>query len=149
MGLQKTVAWSLVSAVTLLAVALRIEEPLYRATLSVLAVTPLFYLAINSAVKTKRIADRRAYLNLRRVTDEFLVHVRNLNRLKIIAQTDRELAEADEMIDQIVSQMHDTVERIRVVAGQTGPMAAGRQRAAEAKRQPDPQLRTAEPTKPA
>lgn len=149
MGLQKTVAWSLVSAVTLLAVAMRIEEQLFRATLSVLAVTPLLYLAISSAVQSKRIADRRAYLNLRRVTDEFLMNVRNLNRLKIISQTDSELAEADEMVDEIVKQMHDLVEKIRTVAGQTGPAASAEQAASPAKRDAEPQLRTAEPTKPA
>ncbi len=149
MGLQKTVAWSLVSAVTLLAVAVRVEEPLFRATLSVLAVTPLLYLAVSAAVQTKRIADRRAYLNLRKVTDEFLMNVRNLNRLKIISQTDSELGEADEMIDEIVKQMHDLVERIRVVAGQSGPTTSAEQPASDGKREAEPQLRQAEPTKPA
>ncbi len=121
MGLQKTIAWSVVSGATLIAVALLIEQPLLRAVLALLAASPLCYVAVGAAVRSKRIAERRAYLGLRQATDEFLVQVRNLNRLKVIAESDQELQEAEEMIEEVVAQMHDLVERIRELAGRPGP----------------------------
>lgn len=118
----KMLGWSIVSAVLLVMVALTVEDTVQRAFLSLFAAAPLFYVVYDSGMRSKRIAERRSYLGLRKVTDDFLDQVRNLNRLKVIAQSDRELGEAEEMIEQVVQQMHALVDEIREMAGKTGPV---------------------------
>ncbi len=120
MGASKTMGWCVVSAIAVIAVAFRIDQPPLRAVLSVLAATPLLYVVMSAVVSARQIANRREYMGLRQATEEFLRSVRDLNRLKVIAQEDRELSEAEEMIDVVVSQMHRLVDRIRSVAGQSG-----------------------------
>ncbi len=131
MGASKTVGWSVVSAIAVIAVAFQVDQPPLRAVLSVLAATPLLYAAISSVMSAKRIADRREYVDLRQATEEFLRSVRDLNSLKVIAQEDTELSEAEEMIDVVVSQMHRLVDRIRSVAGHSGRVAGDEQGRAE------------------
>jgi hypothetical protein len=123
MGYHKTVAWALVSAATLVAVSLAVEAPVLRATLSIFAVSPLVYLALRIVIAAKRIKEKREFLKLRQLTDDFLNNVRNLNRLKVIAQSENDLAEAEHMVDQVVVKMHELVEQIRQVAGQTSRAA--------------------------
>ena len=109
--------------IALLVVTTLIDPVALRATLSILAVAPIMYVTVRSAVRRARrfAKEQRINMALRAVTTEFILSVRNLNRLKIIAQEDEELIEAEEMIDEIVAQMHNLVDRIRSSAGQPVP----------------------------
>ncbi len=64
-------------------------------------------------------------MNLRNVTDAFLMNVRNLNRLTVAAQAHDAPVDVDAKIDQVVAQMHGLVDRIRAAAGKEEP-AEGR-----------------------
>jgi hypothetical protein len=64
-------------------------------------------------------------MRLRTVTDEFIMHVRNLNRLKVIAQGRNPPEDISRMMDEVVQRMHSTVDRIRDVAGQESPPVEG------------------------
>ncbi len=109
--------------IALLVVTTLIDPVALRATLSILAVAPIIYMTVRNAVRRERrfAKEQRINMALRAVTTEFILSVRNLNRLKIIAQEDEELIEAEEMIDEIVAQMHSLVDRIRSSAGQPVP----------------------------
>lgn len=119
----RTIVWSAISGVTLLIVAVMIGDPLGRGILSLAAVSPVFYFALHSAMKEKEAMDRRTFLGLRKVTDDFLAQVRNLNRLKMIAEADVDLPESEGMVEEVVAEMHRLVEEIRHVAGHAGPVA--------------------------
>lgn len=134
----KMFGWSIVSVLLLLAIALSVDDAVQRAFLSLFAATPLFYVVYDSGQRSKKITTRRSYLGLRKVTDDFLDQVRNLSRLRSLAQSGQESAEVEAMIGQAVQEMHSLIEQIRQVAGKTGPVSEviqpGRPQAAAAGR---------------
>jgi hypothetical protein len=119
-------AWLWVAAggvIALVVVSVAVPEPAFRALLSVLAVVPLLYVSIRVALGSERqvAQERRKFLKLRNVTDEFIMNVRNLNRLTVIAQAEDAPHDTNAMIDEVVERMHHLVERMREAAGQAGP----------------------------
>jgi hypothetical protein len=121
--MQFHMAWLWVAAggvVALVFVSVAVPEPAFRALLSVLAIVPLLYVTVRVALGSERqlAHERRRYMKLRNVTDEFIMHVRNLNRITIIAKGDDPPDDAKGMIDDIIERMHGLVERMRDAAGQ-------------------------------
>lgn len=116
-------AWLWVAAggvVALVFVSVAVPEPAFRALLSVLAIVPLLYVTVRVALGSERqlAHERRRYMKLRNVTDEFIMHVRNLNRITVISKGDDPPEDAENMIDDIIDRMHGLVERMRDAAGQ-------------------------------
>ena len=116
-------AWLWVAAggvVALVFVSVAVPEPGFRALLSVLAIVPLLYVTVRVALGSERqlAHERRRYMKLRNVTDEFIMHVRNLNRITVISKGDSPPEDADSMIDDIIDRMHGLVDRMRDAAGQ-------------------------------
>ncbi len=116
-------AWLLVAGggvIALVVVSVAVPEPMFRALLSVLAIVPLLYVSIRVALGSERrvAQERRKYNKLRNVTDEFIMNVRNLNRLTVIAKGPDAPQDADGMIEEVVERMHQLVERMRDAAGQ-------------------------------
>lgn len=124
MGFHKSVLWiTIAGLITLVAVTIGVQDPVLRTLFSVLAVAPMIYVAIRVALGLEhRLAkERRKFLKLRSVTDEFLMNVRNLNRLKVAkAQFEAEAPiELDAQIDEVVGRMHKLVETMRDAAGES------------------------------
>ncbi|UCC72232.1 MAG: hypothetical protein JSV86_17985 [Gemmatimonadota bacterium] len=122
-------AWLFVAAggvIALVFVAVAVPEPAFRALLSVLAVVPLLYVSVRVALGSERqvAQERRKYMKLRNVTDEFIMHVRNLNRITVIAKGEDPPDDAEAMVDDIVERMHGLVERMRQAAGEATSFAA-------------------------
>lgn len=120
------VASGVVSAIGVLLVALFVHQPLARAVLVLVAVAPAFItsgrfvLVVNPTLQMKRLKrERRQNYTLRGITSQFLVDVRNLNRLKVIAQSDPDIEKIDEMEAEIVADMHSLVDRMLSVAGRS------------------------------
>jgi hypothetical protein len=116
-------AWLWVAAagvIALVVVAVVVEEPGFRALLSVLAIVPLLYVSVRVALGSERQVahERRKFVKLRNVTDEFIMHVRNLNRITVIAKGEDAPEDAAGMVDDIIERMHGLVERMRDAAGQ-------------------------------
>ncbi|MGD2153929.1 MAG: hypothetical protein PVG79_11735 [Gemmatimonadales bacterium] len=116
-------AWLWVAAggvVALVFVSVAVPEPAFRALLSVLAIVPLLYVTVRVALGSERQVahERRRYMKLRNVTDEFIMHVRNLNRITVIAKGEEPPDDAEGMIDDIIERMHGLVDRMRDAAGQ-------------------------------
>ena len=122
MGFHKAVLWIAVgSVIALAAVSALIARPLPRTVMALLAVLPLMYAAVRVALGSeRRVAwQRRRFLKLRAVTDEFVMSVRNLNRLTVIAKTDPNAPEdTRKMIEDLVKRMHALVERMKEAAGE-------------------------------
>jgi hypothetical protein len=116
-------AWLWVAAggvVALVFISLAVPEPAFRALLSVLAIVPLLYVTVRVALGSERqlAHERRRYMKLRETTDEFIMHVRNLNRITVIAKGESPPDDAEKMIDDIIERMHGLVDRMRDAAGQ-------------------------------
>jgi len=116
-------AWLWVAAggvVALVFVSVAVSEPAFRALLSVLAIVPLLYVTVRVALGSERqlAHERRRYMKLRATTDEFIMHVRNLNRISVIARSESPPEDAEKMIEEIIERMHGVVDRIRDAAGQ-------------------------------
>jgi hypothetical protein len=121
MQFHKAWLWvALGGVIALVFVSIAVPEPSFRAFLSVLAIVPLLYVSVRVALGSERQVahERRRYMKLRNVTDEFIMHVRNLNRLSVIAQGEEPPEDADAMIDDVVGRMHGLVDRMRDAAGQ-------------------------------
>ncbi len=116
-------AWLWVAAagvVALVSVTVLVEDAGLRALLSVLAIVPLLYVSVRVALGSERQVahERRRFMKLRNVTDEFIMHVRNLNRITVIAKGESPPEDAEGMIDDIIERMHKLVDRMRDAAGQ-------------------------------
>ncbi|KPK79434.1 MAG: hypothetical protein AMS25_12620 [Gemmatimonas sp. SM23_52] len=116
-------AWLWVAAggvIALVLISVAVPEPSLRALLSVLAIVPLLYVSIRVALGSERrvAQERRRYMRLRHMTDEFIMNVRNLNRLTVIAKGRDAPQDADAMINEVVERMHQLVERMRGAAGE-------------------------------
>ena len=121
MQFHKAWLWvALGGVIALVFVSIAVPEPSFRALLSVLAIVPLLYVSVRVALGSERQVanERRRYMKLRNVTDEFIMHVRNLNRLTVIAQGEDPPEDADAMIEDVVGRMHGLVDRMRDAAGQ-------------------------------
>ncbi len=99
-----------------------VSDPLFRVTLSLVAGMAMIYRAIRVALGSERrlARERRRYLKLRMATDEFLMNVRNLNRLLVTAgQSETQPAvELDAEVDEVVGRMHELVDLMREAAGE-------------------------------
>ncbi len=117
----RSVLWIALAGIALLVVTVLVSDPLFRVTLSLVAVMAMIYIAIRLALGSERrlARERRKYLKLRMATDEFLMNVRNLNRLLVTAgQSETQPAvELDAEVDEVVSRMHKLVDQIREAAG--------------------------------
>jgi hypothetical protein len=116
-------AWLWVAAggvIALVLISVAVPEPSLRALLSILAVVPLLYVSIRVTLGSERrvAQERRRYMKLRNMTDEFIMNVRNLNRLTVIAKSPDPPHDAGAMIDEVVERMHQLVERMRAAAGE-------------------------------
>jgi hypothetical protein len=121
MRFHKAWLWVAVGGVVALVfVSVAVPEPTFRAFLSVLAIVPLLYVTVRVALGSERqlAHERRRYMKLRETTDEFIMHVRNLNRITVIAKGESPPEDAEKMIDDIVNRMHGLVDRMRDAAGQ-------------------------------
>ena len=106
--------------IALVLISVAVPEPSLRALLSILAIVPLLYVSIRVTLGSERrvAQERRRYMKLRHMTDEFIMNVRNLNRLTVIAKGPDAPHDADTMIDEVVERMHQLVERMRSAAGE-------------------------------
>jgi hypothetical protein len=128
MKLEKAWLWvALLGLVALFVVNVLVEEPIQRGILSVVTVLPLLYLTYQVTVVAGREAahERRKYMKLRVVADEFMGQIRNLNRLAIISKSENPPEQTEEMIEDVVNRMRAMVDRIRDAAGEEDPEAAG------------------------
>jgi hypothetical protein len=109
--------------VALVSVTVLIEETGLRTLLSILAILPLIYVSVRVALGSERQVahERRKYMKLRNVTDEFIMHVRNLNRITVISKGEDPPEDADAMIGDIIARMHNLVDRMRDAAGVVSP----------------------------
>ena len=124
MGFHKAVLGvALGGVIALVFVSLAIDERVLRTLLSVLAVLPLLYVSIRVALRSERnvASERRRFMKLRNVTDEFIMNVRNLNRLALASRIDEAAPDADAMIEEVVERMHKLVEHMRDDAGEESP----------------------------
>ncbi len=124
MGFHKAVLGvALGGVIALVFVSLAIDERVLRTLLSILAVLPLLYVSIRVALRSERdvASERRRFMKLRNVTDEFIMNVRNLNRLALASRIDDAAPDADAMIEEVVERMHKLVEDMRDVAGEESP----------------------------
>ncbi len=127
MGFHKAVLGvALGGVIALVFVSLAIDERVLRTLLSILAVLPLLYVSIRVALRSERdvASERRRFMKLRNVTDEFIMNVRNLNRLALASRIDDAAPDADAMIEEVVERMHKLVEDMRDVAGEESPEPA-------------------------
>lgn len=117
-------AWAAVAGVIVLtAVSLFVEERVLRTLLALASVTPVLY-ATEQLTKTYRrrvVQERRKFSRLRRATDDFIMSVRNLNRLKVLVQEGDAPEDTHGLIEQVVQRMRETVDRIVEAAGVEDP----------------------------
>lgn len=129
MSFHRATLWVVAGAViALAAVSAFIARPLPRTLLALLAAMPLIYVAVRVALGSERrvAQQRRRFLKLRAVTDEFVMSVRNLNRLTVISKTDPDAPEdIGKMIEELVRRMHGLVERMKEAAGEEEPGSGG------------------------
>ncbi len=128
MKLHKGWLWAAAGGVlALVLVNVLVGDPTSRALLALVSIGPLLYVTAEVAKGSVRQADwqRRRYTKLRSVTDEFIIAVRNLNRLTVLAQDESPPENVREMIDEVVQRMRTLVDRIVLAAGQTDPSPGG------------------------
>jgi len=126
MKLEKAWLWvALLGLVALFVVNVLVDEPIQRGILSVVTVLPLLYMTWQVTVVAGREAahERRKFMKLRVVADEFLAQVRNLNRLAIIGKSEDPPEQTDEMIEDVVGRMRAMVDRLRDAAGEEDPIS--------------------------
>lgn len=119
-------SWVLAAAggiIALVVVSVLVDDPTTRALLSILAMVPLLWVTVRIALGTQRrlTEERRRFNRLRNATDEFVINVRNLNRVVLSARTDEPPDDLEMMLEDIVGRMHQLVERIREAAGEEDP----------------------------
>ncbi len=128
MKLHKGWLWAAAGGVlALVLVSVLVSDPTSRTLLALLSIAPLIFVTGEVAKGYVRQADyqRRRFTKLRNATDEFIIAVRNLNRLTVLAQDENPPENAKEMIEQVVQRMRTLVDRIVAAAGQTDPAPGG------------------------
>ncbi len=125
MRFDRAVLWLAIGGIpALVLVSVAIGDPHLRAVLAVLSITPLLYVTIRLAQGAKRwiASERRKHFQYRTMTDEFLTHVRYLNKLALTAKRPDAPSGLDSQIEQVLKQMHDLVEWLGKAAGkESGP----------------------------
>ena len=117
------VAWvvaAVVGIVILVLVSLFVEDPTPRTLLALFSLVPVLVVTsrLSQTFRRELAQERRRFSKLRTVTDDFIMSVRNLNRLKVLAQEGKAPADTQGMIEQVVHRMRETVDRIVEAAGQ-------------------------------
>ncbi len=128
MKLHKGWLWAAAGGVlALVLVSVLVQDATSRTLLALLSIAPLLYVTGEVAKGYVRQADwqRRRFSKLRGVTDEFIIAVRNLNRLTVLAQDESPPENAREMIEEVVQRMRTLVDRIVAAAGQSDTSPGG------------------------
>jgi len=114
------VAAAALGIVALVLVSLFITDPMSRALLSLASVVPVLYVTakLSQTFEKQLASERRRFSKLRHVTDDFILSVRNLNRLAVLAQEPNAPEDTQGMMEQVIGRMRTTVDRIVEVAGQ-------------------------------
>jgi hypothetical protein len=109
-----------VAVIALVLVSTLVVDPTTRAALSVVAIAPLLFLTARVAknIEQREAYQKRKFSKLRGVTDEFLMAVRNLNRITLVVRDENPPDNAQEMLNEIVGRLHELVDRIVESAGQ-------------------------------
>lgn len=116
-------AWVAVAGlgiVALVLVSLFVNDATTRALLSLASIVPLLYVTakLSQSFEKQLASERRRFSKLRHVTDDFILSVRNLNRLAVLAQEPDAPEDTQGMMEQVIGRMRTTVDRIVEVAGQ-------------------------------
>ena len=111
---------SFAAVIALVLVSTLVVDPTIRAALSIVAIAPLLILTARVAKGMQRRAayQQRRFSKLRGVTDEFLLAVRNLNRITLVVRDENPPENAEEMLGEVVRRLHELVDRIVEAAGQ-------------------------------
>jgi hypothetical protein len=114
------VAAAALGIVALVLVSLFVTDPTTRTLLSLASVVPLLYVTarLSQSFEKQLASERRRFSKLRHVTDDFILSVRNLNRLAVLAQEPNAPEDTQGMMEQVIGRMRTTVDRIVEVAGQ-------------------------------
>jgi hypothetical protein len=109
-----------VAVIALVLVSTLIIDPTARAALSIVAIAPLLILTarVAKSIEQREAYRQRKFSKLRGVTDEFLMAVRNLNRITLVVRDENPPDNAQEMLNEIVGRLHELVDRIVESAGQ-------------------------------
>jgi len=114
------VAAAALGIVALVLVSLFITDPMSRALLALASVVPVLYVTakLSQTFEKQLASERRRFSKLRHVTDDFILSVRNLNRLAVLAQEPDAPEDTQGMMELVIGRMRTTVDRIVEVAGQ-------------------------------
>jgi hypothetical protein len=114
------VAAAALGIVALVLVSLFATEPTSRALLALASIVPVLYVTakLSQTFEKQLASERRRFSKLRHVTDDFILSVRNLNRLAVLAQEPNAPEDTQGMMEQVIGRMRTTVDRIVEVAGQ-------------------------------
>ena len=114
------VAAAALGIVALVLVSLFVTDPTPRALLALASVVPILYVTakLSQTFERQLASERRRFSKLRHVTDDFILSVRNLNRLAVLAQEPNAPEDTQGMMEQVIGRMRTTVDRIVEVAGQ-------------------------------
>ncbi len=115
-------AWlwvAIAGVIALVTVSAVVQDPAMRVVFSLISIAPLLYVTVRVTLGFERsmAQQRRKFLKLRAATDEFIMNVRNLNRLTLAGRIPDPPENVDSMIEEIVARMHGLVDRIRLAAG--------------------------------
>ena len=113
------VAAAALGIVALVLVSLFVTDPTPRALLALASVVPILYVTakLSQTFEKQLASERRRFSMLRHVTDDFILSVRNLNRLAVLAQEPDAPEDTQGMMEQVIGRMRTTVDRIVEVAG--------------------------------
>lgn len=113
------VAAAAVGIIALVLVSLFVYDPMQRALLSLASIVPVLYVTaqLSKTFQKQLASERRRFSKLRHVTDDFILSVRNLNRLAVLAAEPDAPEDTQGMMEQVVQRMRHTVDKIVEVAG--------------------------------
>jgi hypothetical protein len=121
MNINRGWLWAaFVAVIALVLVSTLVIDPTVRAALSIVAITPLLILTgrVARGIQQREAYQKRRFSKLRGVTDEFLLAVRNLNRITLVVRDENPPENAQEMLGEVVGRLHELVDRIVEAAGQ-------------------------------
>ncbi len=121
MNINRGWLWAaFVAVIALVLVSTLVIDPTVRAALSIVAITPLLILTgrVAKGIQQREAYQKRRFSKLRGVTDEFLLAVRNLNRITLVVRDENPPENAEEMLGEVVRRLHELVDRIVEAAGQ-------------------------------
>jgi ABC-type transport system involved in cytochrome bd biosynthesis fused ATPase/permease subunit len=117
------VAWvaaAVVGIIVLVLASLFVEDATSRTLLALFSLVPVLYVTsrLSRKYEYQLAQERRRFSKLRTVTSDFIISVRNLNRLKVLAQEGKGTEDTQGMIEEVVQRMRQNVDRIVEAAGQ-------------------------------